>query len=33
MIDRLNQAFAQLALLAADLRPPAAEPPYEAVNG
>jgi hypothetical protein len=33
MIDRLNQSFTQLALFAADLRPPAEEPSYEAVNG
>jgi AcrR family transcriptional regulator len=33
MIGRLNEAFAQLALIAADLNPPAAEAPYEAVNG
>jgi AcrR family transcriptional regulator len=33
MIDRLNQTFAQLALLMADLRPPVEEPSYEAVNG
>jgi AcrR family transcriptional regulator len=33
MIDRLNEAFAQLAHLAADLQPPATEPSYEAVNG
>lgn len=33
MIDRLNEAFGQLALLAADLQPPVAQPPYEAVNG
>jgi AcrR family transcriptional regulator len=33
MIDRLNQAFAQLVLFASDLRPPVAEQPYEAVNG
>jgi AcrR family transcriptional regulator len=33
MIDRLNQTFAQLALFAADLQPPVAEPSYEAVNG
>jgi AcrR family transcriptional regulator len=33
MIDRLNQTFAQLALLSAELRPPVEEPSYEAVNG
>jgi AcrR family transcriptional regulator len=31
MIGRLNEAFAQLAVFASDLRPPAAEAPYEAV--
>jgi AcrR family transcriptional regulator len=33
MIDRLNEAFGQLALFAADLQSPVAAPPYEAVNG
>jgi AcrR family transcriptional regulator len=31
MIGRLNEAFAQLAVFASELRPPAAEAPYEAV--
>lgn len=33
MVDRLNEAFGQLAILAADLQPLVAQESYEAVNG